>query len=151
RTLFMAIGAVVWEFDVESKRVVFASSSAQDILNRPLQEWIDSPTLWVEAQHPDDLPRTLEALAGMEAGSNDEHVEHRMLTPDGRAVWLYTAVRRGRSSEGRPVLRGVSIDVTAHKLAEQELQRALSLNAATLESTADGILVVDRQGRITSF
>jgi PAS domain S-box-containing protein len=151
RTLFMAIGAIVWEFDVESKRVVFASSSAQDILKRPLEAFLESPTLWIEAQHPDDLPRTLEVLARMEAGSTDENLEHRMLTSDGRSVWLYTAVRGGKSAEGRTVLRGVSIDVTAHKLAQQDLQRAVSLNAATLESTADGILVVDRNGRITSF
>jgi len=34
---------------------------------------------------------------------------------------------------------------------EEELRNALSLLTATLESTADGILVVDGQGRITSF
>lgn len=36
-------------------------------------------------------------------------------------------------------------DITERKQAEQELARSLSLLQATLESTADGILVVDRQ------
>jgi diguanylate cyclase (GGDEF)-like protein/PAS domain S-box-containing protein len=35
--------------------------------------------------------------------------------------------------------------------SERELERSLSLQHATLESTADGILVVDRDGRIVSF
>ncbi len=49
--------------------------------------------------------------------------------------------------------RSVSLvrDITARKRAEQELQQSHSLVRATLESTADGILVVDANGRITSF
>ncbi len=35
--------------------------------------------------------------------------------------------------------------------AEQQLRETLSLLSATLESTADGILVVDREGQVTSF
>jgi PAS domain S-box-containing protein len=42
-------------------------------------------------------------------------------------------------------------DITGRKQAEQELQRSLSLLTATLESTADGILVADIGGKITSF
>jgi PAS domain S-box-containing protein len=42
-------------------------------------------------------------------------------------------------------------DVTERKRAEEELLRSLSLHRATLESTADGILVVDRGGKIVSF
>ncbi len=42
-------------------------------------------------------------------------------------------------------------DITAHKQGEQELRRAVSLLQSTLNSTADGILVVDTAGRIVSF
>ncbi len=42
-------------------------------------------------------------------------------------------------------------DITERKHAEQELQRTVSLVRSTLDSTADGILVVDRAGRIVSF
>jgi diguanylate cyclase (GGDEF)-like protein/PAS domain S-box-containing protein len=46
-----------------------------------------------------------------------------------------------------------SIDRSAEELlqANVELQRSLSLLRATLESTADGILVVDRDGRVVTF
>jgi PAS domain S-box-containing protein len=42
-------------------------------------------------------------------------------------------------------------DITERKLAEQELEHTVSLMRAALESTADGILVVDSQGKIVTF
>ena len=42
-------------------------------------------------------------------------------------------------------------DVSERAAADRELRNALSLLQATLDSTADGILVVDTQGRIANF
>ena len=53
-----------------------------------------------------------------------------------------------------PTVSGLVVtcsDVTARTTAEAELHDTLSLLTATLDSTADGILVVDRDGRMTSF
>jgi diguanylate cyclase (GGDEF)-like protein/PAS domain S-box-containing protein len=52
-----------------------------------------------------------------------------------------------------PTVRGYVVsahDVTERVAVETELRAALSLLHATLDSTADGILVVDSEGRITS-
>jgi diguanylate cyclase (GGDEF)-like protein/PAS domain S-box-containing protein len=46
---------------------------------------------------------------------------------------------------------GVSFDITERKSAERELEMSLSLLRATLESTADGILVVDREGKWMTY
>ena len=42
-------------------------------------------------------------------------------------------------------------DIRARSLAESRLRDALSLLTATLDSTADGILVVNNAGQVTSF
>jgi len=42
-------------------------------------------------------------------------------------------------------------DITQRAQAQAELQETLSLLTATLDATADGILVVDQNGRFTSF
>ena len=48
-------------------------------------------------------------------------------------------------------ISGMILDVTDRKHVEEELRRSLSLHKATTESTADGLLVVDRDGKIVSF
>ena len=42
-------------------------------------------------------------------------------------------------------------DITRHKVAEAELDRSISLLRATLESTGDGILVVDLEGAVVTY
>ena len=46
---------------------------------------------------------------------------------------------------------GILEDITVRRQAEEELNKSLSLLHATLESTADGMLVVDQHGKIVSF
>ncbi len=46
---------------------------------------------------------------------------------------------------------GVALDITRQKRAEAELKKSFSLLKATLDSTADGILVVDGIGKIANF
>jgi PAS domain S-box-containing protein len=53
-----------------------------------------------------------------------------------------------------PIVGGFVVsahDITQRVTAEREVRETLSLLAATLESTADGILVVDIAGRVTSY
>ena len=57
-----------------------------------------------------------------------------------------------RDAEGRITgVLGIALDVTERRRAEEELQRMLAMLQSTLDSTADGILVLDRDGRITTF
>ena len=59
---------------------------------------------------------------------------------------------RPQEVEGRTVGRVWSFrDVTVRRQAEQGTEETLSLLKATLEATADGILVVDRDGHIVSY
>jgi PAS domain S-box-containing protein len=45
---------------------------------------------------------------------------------------------------------GVALDVTAERHAQRELSESVSLLKATLDATADGILVVDGEGKVVS-
>lgn len=68
---------------------------------------------------------------------------------DGTLVHVDFYAAPVRAVEGEAV-GGMAIveDISAQKQAGAQLQQSLSLLTATLESTADGILVVDRKGNI---
>jgi len=53
--------------------------------------------------------------------------------------------------EGKHAIQVVFRDMSERKRVEENLKRSLSLLHATLDSTADGILVVDLNGRIESY
>jgi PAS domain S-box-containing protein len=46
---------------------------------------------------------------------------------------------------------GVAFDITDQKIAQTELERSVALLRATIDATADGILVVDASGRMVHF
>ncbi|MBI5504314.1 MAG: PAS domain S-box protein, partial [Deltaproteobacteria bacterium] len=76
--------------------------------------------------------------------------ETRALDRQGRYRWARVSCQP-RFEQGRFAgISGVLSDVSERRRTEEELARYASLLRATLESTADGILVVDTAGRITS-
>ncbi len=61
---------------------------------------------------------------------------------------LGTPIRVGG---GQVAVYGMYRDISARKHAEVQLERSLSLLRATLDSTTDGILVVDRESKIVTY
>ena len=73
------------------------------------------------------------------------------LLPDGGAAATAAAraAHPANPAPAHPVSMAVTVRDTSHRLqADAGLREAMSLLSATLESTADGILVVGREGRI---
>lgn len=78
--------------------------------------------------------------------------EEQMQRNDGELVWI--------SWSNRPILDendnlieilSIGVDITERKRVESTLEEFLSLQRATFESIADGILAVDQIGHITSY
>jgi diguanylate cyclase (GGDEF)-like protein/PAS domain S-box-containing protein len=98
---------------------------------------------------PEDRDRVRRSAVAMLKSGHVEPYEYRITAKDGRVRWFSESVRsvqyRGVRSVG-----GIFTDITDQKLAGQKLENALSLYAATMESTADGILTIDLSGRVVS-
>jgi PAS domain S-box-containing protein len=103
--------------------------------------------------HPDYIPGDeLEMLKLVAREIPVYHTEKRYFKNDGSIIWGSTTVSliRNNSGEVRFFLAMVG-DITSRKIAEGELEKSFSLQNATLESTADGILVVDTNGKIVQY
>ena len=79
-------------------------------------------------------------------------LEVEQLCKDGSPVWVEARVRILFDENKRPVgFLGVTRDITERRRAQAALERSLALHAASLESIADGILVVDNEGKMAGF
>jgi PAS domain S-box-containing protein len=103
--------------------------------------------------HPEDVPATRELIARIRSGElAEDKIEKRNVRPNGDVIWVHLTVSVVRSSNGDPLYLVAFVDdITERRRAQHEASRTFSLLRATLESTADGILVVDVNGKILSF
>jgi PAS domain S-box-containing protein len=83
-------------------------------------------------------------------GQTVDASERTLLTAAGTTIPILKSVVRMNLS-GQDCLVESFIDIRARKEAEEALEKSLSLLQATFDSTADGILVVDRSGKVTTF
>jgi PAS domain S-box-containing protein len=98
--------------------------------------------------HPECQTEWLVVWQRVLAGEDVGRRETRFVSKDGRTI----AVEGSFScavEDGRPVaVRGIFRDITARKAAEEARECLLAQLSATLDSTADGILLVDSRGKM---
>ena len=142
------IGMALFNTDGEYVRV---NAALCRLLGRPEPELLGRRDQ--ELTHPDDRQSDVDAAWRILRGElHTWQCEKRFLRPDGSVVWTIANLTFLRDEAGNPISWvGQFQDITERKRDERELQEALSLLAATLDATADGILVVDPAGTITSF
>ena len=109
---------------------------------------------WMMAIHPEDFPSYRETLQDHLEGRRPAfEAEFRARTGDGRYLWFSSRGRVvSKEADGTPLrMVGTLRDITEKKLAQTALEESLSIHKATLESTADGIMVVDLDQQIVSW
>ncbi|MCQ8182176.1 PAS domain S-box protein [Methylomonas sp. SURF-1] len=88
----------------------------------------------------------------MRTGVARLNYEEPQTTPSGETIWLRTSKLPLRDSEHKIIgVLGIYEDITAFKASQDALAETVSTLQATLEATADGILVVNLEGQIRSF
>ncbi len=152
RLLIKAASLGLWDWDLISNDVYFSPEWKQQ-LGYSDEELPSRFSEWANRLHPDDLNSTLAAVRDFREGRRPAYdVEFRMRHRDGSWRWIFARADVLRDGQGLPVrMMGCHFDITDRKEAEQTSNRWLSLMRATLESTADGILVVNADGKFEIF
>ena len=103
--------------------------------------------------HPDHISGDEIMLMKMIKGEIPNYkTEKRYIRKDGSSIWGSTTINTIRNTKDEiQFFLAMVEDITLQKEAKTELEKSFSLLKATLESTADGILVVDTSGKIVQL
>ncbi len=131
----------------DKKERIYVSHTYEDIWGRSCQSLYDDPNSWMEIIHPEDIPEVNDALKNQrEAGY---FIEYRIIRDDGQLKWI--------RDRGFPVknnlhkvtqIVGIAEDVTETKLAEEERRQSVELYRSLVETSPDGIVLMDLNGKI---
>ncbi|HKB74606.1 MAG TPA: EAL domain-containing protein, partial [Burkholderiales bacterium] len=122
RQLTENITEVFWLTDPFKSEMLYISPAYEKIWGRSCQALYASPRDWVEAIHPEDRQRVLEAAIAKQArGDYDE--EYRIVRPDGSTRWIRDRAFPVPDPEGRTYrIAGVAEDVTERKRAADKIR-----------------------------
>jgi len=125
--LMGGIDAVVWEQLTHGPTTLYVNRQAEELLGYPACAWRE-PGFWAAHVHPADVDWVRERYRqAVKAGLNTE-AEYRFTAADGRVVHLHDRMRVETDTLGNPVhVRGVMVDVTDRKLAQQQMEQYLNL------------------------
>lgn len=149
---------VVFEFEMRrdgSGAFTFMSEGARTLFDRPPADLLADARRLFEMFPPADRPRAESTLAGSRDALTPWELEGEIRTPAGRTKWLRAHALPARLPDGTVRWHGFLTDMSerikterALRTSEDALKQSLSLIQAAFESTADGLLIVDRDGRV---
>ncbi|MGH3013156.1 MAG: putative bifunctional diguanylate cyclase/phosphodiesterase [Gaiellaceae bacterium] len=107
----------------ESASTIYISPRIEQLTGYLPLEWRRDPDLWPRILHPEDRERALELTAHHNTTGEPFLMEYRMVTKDGRVVWVRDEAVMVRKSDGSFLhSQGIIQDITAEKEAEARIE-----------------------------
>ena len=124
--LVNTIDGIVWECDAETFELHFISQKTLSILGYTVEEWSSDVDFWQKHMHPDDHDKAFCTFLEIVKHLVESDFEYRMIAKDGSVVWIRDMIT-SLEEDGKTILRGIMIDITANKAAEQDLKTSFEL------------------------
>jgi len=142
-----------WEYwETPDAKLRYVSPSCERITGFKPEQFIHNPDLIYEITVPEDKDNWDQHRHDALSMKSAQAIVFRIRRQDGKIRWMEHVCQPITDTQGTFLgVRASNRDITIRKQAEEKLRNTLSLLSATLESTADGILVVDKAGKISSF
>ena len=153
RALVEQIPAVVFmAYLDEAVGEAYVSPQIERLLGFTQEEWLQDPVRWYSQVHPDDKQRWSIEAAELFLTGKPLRSAYRILSRDGRVIWLHCEAKMIRRADGRPwFIHGVGFDITDLKLTEEALEKERNVVTAMLDTVGALVVVMDTDGRIIRF
>ena len=120
QALLDGIDAVVMEARLPGYQFTFVSREAQNLLGYAVSDWL-KPDFWKRHVVSDDLAWLGEVIEGHTAKKESFTVDFRMSHRHGHTVWVRAINSVELDEDGQPILRGLFLDITEQKTAEDRI------------------------------
>ncbi|MCF8240222.1 MAG: PAS domain S-box protein [Melioribacteraceae bacterium] len=111
---------IVWELDVETFQFTFVSKKAEEILGYNIDEWYKK-NFWSDHLYYEDKDYVISFYSRSIRKKTDYQLEYRFIKKNGSVLWLRDIVSVVIQNDKPVLLRGIMIDITPEKKAEQAL------------------------------
>lgn len=137
----------VWLVDAGDQRLLAVNRAAEELLGQDRASLVGRPVSELAC-----TPEDLFFWEDVAAGRGDALLSETLLCrPDGTLVTVLRRVGRVSCPDGRCLYLACFSNQSERRAVENELEKLVAELRATLESSADGILVMDLDGAIRSF
>ena len=151
KTLFEDINEVLYSVDMVSYKLIQMSAVCEKVYGYTPAEFLADGDLWQKVIHPEDKHIAEQHVQSLSQGKQVLN-QYRIIHKDESIRWIENKIIPTLDETGRLIrIDGVTSDISERKRAEKELEKSFSILEATIESTADGILVADFNGKIVRF
>lgn len=142
---------------------LYTSPQIYPLLGYTPQEFLQDPELWIKILHPQDRAAVIAEHERTNQTGEPFKMEYRLIAKDGRVVWVRDEAVLERSEDGAPLFwRGIWMDITPQKEAEQRLKQSeekfakaflTSPDSININRLADGVYLDINEGftRITGY
>lgn len=105
---------------------LYTSPQIEQLLGYGRREWMQDAELWVRSLHPEDRDRVVREHRTSNREGKRFLEEYRILAKDGQEVWIRDEAVPVEGEDGTVLYwRGVMVDITAQKRAEEQLRSSL--------------------------
>ncbi len=127
RNLVERIPAVVYVAEPgQNGKWQYISPQVTPLIGYTPEDWLSDQHFWYNQMHPDDRGRIMEREnLALKSGSMPR-LEYRLRTKDGRYIWIYDEGLFFVDSENQVLVQGFMVDITARKMAEEELKKRIT-------------------------
>jgi PAS domain S-box-containing protein len=127
KSLIDTIDGIVWEFDIPTAALTFISKKVEKILGYSVKEYLSCPTFWEDHIYSEDKKWVLEYSASLNIKGLNHDYEYRMVNKKGEIVWIRDIINFVFENDVPVSSRGIMIDITKTKQAENDLSSSLDL------------------------
>jgi diguanylate cyclase (GGDEF)-like protein/PAS domain S-box-containing protein len=147
--LVNGLNVIIWESSSPDGPCTYINDSVETLLGYSREQWLSTSGFWMAILHPDDREWVLAQTTPLQMEGRAHELEYRVVAADGRVVWVRDIVHPVVDELGSVQRqRGLMLDITERKLAEEERRRSDERFRTLFEHAPIGIVTMNAEGRV---